>query len=104
MVIARGFWPREYAEVSWSQIELSSNSFRLRGTASQLSFSPTLNPEVFRVRKDILDQQVVDIHNHKVIRVNDVHFLSVQPPRLVHVDIGTRGLMRRMGFEKAVDR
>jgi Mg/Co/Ni transporter MgtE len=51
-----------------------------------------------------LDQQVVDTYNHKVIRVNDIHLLSVDHHlMLAHVDISLRGLIRRLGFEKLVD-
>jgi len=40
-----------------------------------------------------------------VRRVNDIHLLRVDHELMVaHVDIGTRGLFRRLGWEKAVDR
>lgn len=103
LVISRGLLPREYAEIPWSQVETAGRTFRLRTSKDSLHFSTTMRADVFRIRKDILDQQVVDLHNHKVIRVNDVHMLAVQPPRVVHVDIGTRGLIRRLGYEGWID-
>jgi Mg/Co/Ni transporter MgtE len=46
----------------------------------------------------------VDTFGAKVVRVNDLHFLRVDSRlRLVHVDVGFRGLMRRVGWEKLVD-
>lgn len=52
---------------------------------------------------DVLDQQVVDTDGAKVVRVNDVHlFLHGTDAFLAHVDIGARGLLRRLGYEKVV--
>lgn len=52
------------------------------------------------LRKEILDKQIVDTDGAKVVRVNDVHLLRAGTEvRVVHVDIGTRGLLRRLGWE-----
>lgn len=57
------------------------------------------------LRDEVMDKQIVDTYGAKVVRVNDLHFLNVESRlRLVHVDVGFRGLMRRVGWEKAVDR
>lgn len=58
-----------------------------------------------RVRAQLFDRQIVDTNGAKVVRVNDVHFLRVGQAelRLVHVDVGTRGLVRRMGWEARLD-
>ena len=51
-----------------------------------------------------MDKQIVDTFGAKVVRVNDLHFLRIDSRlRLVHVDVGFRGLMRRVGWEKGVD-
>lgn len=58
----------------------------------------------FLLKKDILDKQIVDIHNFRVIRVNDVRLEpSGNKLYLVGVDTGTRGLLRRMGLMHTVD-
>jgi len=58
----------------------------------------------FLLRRDILDQQVVDTYNHKVRRVNDVHLLKVDHELMVaHVDTGLRGLVRRLDWQRPVD-
>jgi hypothetical protein len=51
--------------------------------------------------RDLLDQQVIDVHGRKVVRVNDVDFLrEVAHERAVlkvgGVDVGTRGAIRRL--------
>ena len=62
------------------------------------------NKEELTLRRDILDQQVVDTYNHKVIRINDIHMLPVDNALMMaHVDISVRGLFRRLGYEKFVD-
>jgi magnesium transporter len=56
------------------------------------------------LREVVMDKQIVDTFGAKVVRVNDLHFLRVDSRlRLVHVDVGFRGLMRRVGWEKLVD-
>ncbi len=57
------------------------------------------------LKDSLLDKQIVDTHGAKVLRVNDLHLLKVNHSlRLVHVDVGLRGLMRRVGWEKAMDK
>ena len=52
-----------------------------------------------------MDKQIVDTFGAKVVRVNDLHFLRVDSHlRLAHVDVGFRGLMRRVGWERGVDK
>jgi len=60
--------------------------------------------DTFLVREEVMDRQIVDTFGAKVVRVNDLHFLNMDSRlRLVHVDVGFRGLMRRVGWEKTVD-
>jgi CBS domain-containing protein/sporulation protein YlmC with PRC-barrel domain len=57
------------------------------------------------LRDEVMDKQIVDTYGAKVVRVNDLHFLRVESRlRLVHVDVGFRGLMRRVGWERPTDR
>jgi magnesium transporter len=61
--------------------------------------------DIILLREEVMDKQIVDTFGAKVVRVNDLHFLRVDSRlRLVHVDVGFRGLMRRVGWEKLVDR
>ena len=54
------------------------------------------------LRRDILDKQIVDTHDVKVVRVNDIKVATVgSEMRVLAVDIGTRGLLRRLGIERA---
>ncbi len=106
LVIRRGFPNRKYAVVNWSDIlAIDNKEIRLKIDQSKLSFVEKHdNKEELTLRRDILDQQVVDTYNHKVIRINDIHLLFVDHSLMVaHVDISVRGLFRRLGFEKFID-
>ena len=60
--------------------------------------------DIILLKEAVMDKQIVDTFGAKVVRVNDLHFLRVDSRlRLVHVDVGFRGLMRRVGWEKMVD-
>ena len=56
---------------------------------------------LLRIKKDILDQQIIDVNNRKVVRVNDVDF-DIQPSngrielRVVAVNVGFAAAMRRL--------
>jgi magnesium transporter len=51
--------------------------------------------------RDILDKQIVDANGAKVVRVNDVKLEGYNENAiLIAVDVGMRGIMRRLGFER----
>jgi magnesium transporter len=57
---------------------------------------------VLLLKRDLLDQQIIDVHGRKVVRVNDVE-LDATPVNshvtldVVAVDVGARGAIRRLG-------
>lgn len=56
--------------------------------------------EELRLKRDFLDQQIIDTENHRVVRVNDLKIVAVQSELfMVAADIGVRGLLRRLGVE-----
>src|SRR5688572_17434544 len=56
---------------------------------------------VLLLKRDLLDQQIIDVHGRKVVRVNDVE-LETKPLNshvlldVVSVDVGARGAIRRL--------
>jgi CBS domain-containing protein/sporulation protein YlmC with PRC-barrel domain len=69
------------------------------------SLAATIVEGELLLKDSLLDKQIVDTHGAKILRVNDLHLLQVNRNlRLVHVDVGLRGLMRRVGLEKAMDK
>jgi magnesium transporter len=53
----------------------------------------------------LVDKQVVDTNGARIRRVNDLQFLQAHHVLyLIHVDVGFRGLMRRVGLTKPMDK
>jgi CBS domain-containing protein len=56
---------------------------------------------VLLLKRDLLDQQIIDVHGRKVVRVNDVEIDSTPTNshvvlNVVAVDVGARGAIRRL--------
>ncbi len=51
--------------------------------------------------RDIFDKQIVDVNGAKVVRVNDVKLEGLNSVAcLIAVDVGMRGILRRLGMER----
>ena len=104
VIISKGFINRVYASVESSLISSISDEIVVNSSGLSIEFNRVMKPYDFLLKRDVLDQQVVDTYNHKVRRVNDIHLLKVDRELFVaHVDIGLRGLIRRLGWERIVD-
>jgi magnesium transporter len=105
-VVQRGRWEPFALTGRWSDVaDIDGPVIRLAVGIQALTPSKTeANGEVL-VRESLLDKQIVDMSGAKVVRVNDLHFVKLGrcDLRLAHVDVGTRGLVRRMGWEPAID-
>ena len=89
--------------VETNQLQLSpSGSLRLKEDAQLSPVTPGNN--FLLLERDLLDQQIIDVHGHKVVRVNDVSLLwencsadeSSIVLRVQEVEIGLRGAVRRL--------
>jgi magnesium transporter len=71
-------------------------------TNSSADWAPADGAEgLFLLERDLLDQQIIDVHGRKVVRVNDVDLMqetSNNHPllRVNSVDVGVRGAVRRL--------
>ncbi len=69
----------------------------------QLELMPQ-HDDFLLLERDLLDQQIIDVHGHKVVRVNDVDMVWEMGPqdapclvlRIAEVEVGTRGAVRRL--------
>jgi magnesium transporter len=86
--------------VPWSSVDtLDASGARLR-TATVDIESFRQRPDEILLRADLMDKQIVDIDGRKVVRVNDLRLDEVDGVlRLVAVDVGAAGLLRRLGLE-----
>jgi len=75
----------------------------LRGHFKEDELVP-MQPDEFYMGKWLMDKQIIDIKGAKVVRVNDIKLFWIQAGDRrymvpVAVDIGLRGLARRLGVE-----
>jgi magnesium transporter len=93
-------------ELDWTRVQsLDTTAIRLLPEA-ETSLRPleTAADEIL-LRDELLDKQVVDTFGAKIERVNDIHLLIVNKDlRIIHVDFGLRGILRRLGWLKITDK
>jgi magnesium transporter len=84
----------------WPSVErLDASGARLRVRTIDIGKFQQ-RPDEILLRGDLLDKQIVDIEGRKVIRVNDVRLDEIDGAyRVVAVDVGAAGLLRRLGLE-----
>jgi CBS domain-containing protein/sporulation protein YlmC with PRC-barrel domain len=71
------------------------------GSSSWIDFNKSHAEGFLLLERDLLDQQIIDVHGRKVVRVNDV---ELSPEAVNHhtalklsgVDVGARGAVRRL--------
>ncbi len=96
---------REKFFLPWERIARIEPRIALIEDGSLLDRSSISEKDNILLREEVMDKQIVDTFGAKVVRVNDLHFLRMNSHlRLVHVDVGFRGLMRRVGWERGVDK
>lgn len=84
----------------WSSVaSIDPSGVRLGTTTLDLA-KFRQRPNEILLRADLMDKQIVDIDGRKVVRVNDLRLDEVEGSlRLVAVDVGAAGLLRRLGLE-----
>jgi CBS domain-containing protein/sporulation protein YlmC with PRC-barrel domain len=88
----------------WEKIVQVEPTIALSESEVSLLKSSPPTKDMILLQEEVMDKQIVDTFGAKVVRVNDLHFLRIDSHlRLCHVDVGFRGLMRRVGWEKIVD-
>jgi len=96
---------KEIFEIGWDNVKtINQNIIKLKEDVGD-DLKPLKTEKNHILLKDeILDKQVVDTFGAKVERVNDVHLLLAEGElRLGHVDIGIRGILRRLKWTGWVD-
>lgn len=98
---------------SVSKIVLKKNGKKLTISTSSItirSFGAVLNSTKgpflpyderdFYLNEDLLDKQVIDIDDRRLVRVNDVVLEANGQLKVVGIDIGASGILRRLGLDK----
>ncbi len=82
----------------WSDVDdADANGARLHTELINITtFSQ--RPNEIRLWRDLQDKQIVDVEGRKIVRVNDIQLAPVRGRlRLVAVDVGLSGILRRLG-------
>jgi flagellar motility protein MotE (MotC chaperone) len=86
--------------VAIEDLEDTSDGLRLMQNSVPLPLPN--DPALVLLERDLLDQQIIDVHGRKVVRVNDVHLCWEHAPdhrlnlRIAEVEVGLRGAVRRL--------
>lgn len=93
---------RDQAFISWTGDEdLAGNKIVLQQPVTQPYQE---SPSEIHLARDVLDKQVIDTENHRMVRVNDLELGKIgNDYRLINADIGGRGLLRRLGLEDVAE-
>jgi len=85
--------------VPWGDVEtFQERGARLRTSSIDIT-AFRQRPDEIRLRLDLLDKQIVDVEGRKIVRVNDIQLAPVgESVRLVAVDVGAAGVLRRLGL------
>lgn len=89
----------------WTEVKaVEVRSVRLRRAVRRVP-SVDLTPDQVRLRRDIMDQQIVDNRGQKVLRVNDICLEADGATlSLVGVETGLLGLLVRLGSRRRLPR
>lgn len=82
---------------------MSLKGIELKGKLKEEELIPLHTDEIY-MGKWLMDKQIIDLKGSKVVRVNDIKLFWLQKGDQKHlipvaVDIGLRGLARRLGLE-----
>jgi magnesium transporter len=96
--------------VPWSQVRRSDYARQVIVdlNTSQTGVQKAAEGE-FLLRQSFLDRQLISTSGYKLVRVNDLQLLIDNSPRdnanlfLVHIDVGVKGLLRRLGWLRPVN-
>lgn len=101
VVVANG---HEALAIPWRQVREEVDRISLPVRKDRTATYKPRETDIW-LRKDVLDRQIVDVHDYKLVRVNDVRFVETPGQvRLLGVDASTRGLLRQLGVEWLANR
>jgi sporulation protein YlmC with PRC-barrel domain/predicted transcriptional regulator len=92
---------RDTVSIPWQDVSLfNPYVVSIKGSPGEIPLFTPKDGDIL-VKRDILDRQIVDINGAKVVRVNDLKLGGYHDVLCIFsVDIGFRGLLRRLGYEK----
>ena len=70
-------------------------------TSDQVPFLP-YDERDFYLNEDLLDKQVIDTDDKRLVRVNDLMLDDTKELKVIGIDIGAAGILRRLGLGKFI--
>ncbi len=90
--------------ISWQNVSEFGKTIKLNQPSQKIERRAVKSDDIL-LGVNILDQQVVDVNGLKVVRVNDIAITQIKGKlSVVNIDIGSRSMFRRLGYEKFLDR
>jgi CBS domain-containing protein len=92
--------------IPWGNVGkiLEDTAIFVEGAKDLVPDNIQLSENEILLKETFWDKQIVDISGSKVVRVNDLHLLREDLSLwLVHMDVGVRGLLRRLGMVRFFD-
>lgn len=92
---------KKILRLSWIDLNIFNKRIISSKVYGENLKSYDFNEKDLLIVRDIFDKQIVDVNGVKVVRVNDVKLQGYNDEAvLIAVDVGMRGIMRRLGVEK----
>jgi magnesium transporter len=105
-LIVRPIDSRQPVRAAWAHVARLDVGERISITVGPDTFQANFRiPDTeILLKESFWDKQIVDLQGAKVVRVNDLHLL-IEGLRIwvAHMDVGTTGLLRRMGCLRLVN-
>ncbi len=98
LIIQKG---KNLYKLPWIQLSIFNKKVIAAKSGMEALGSYLMEGEDLLASRDILDRQIVDANGVKVVRVNDLKLEGYRDEAIVvAVDVGMRGILRRIGFER----
>jgi CBS domain-containing protein/sporulation protein YlmC with PRC-barrel domain len=92
---------KKFFSLSWKELKIFNKKIMSSNSYQKDLSSYEFNDDDLLLVRDVFDKQIVDADGAKVVRVNDVKLEGFKGNAvLVAVDVGMRGIMRRLGVER----
>ena len=103
-ILVRARRPARICYIPWSKLALGNGAFLVQESLEQCCTDYVAKEGDLLLKESFMDRQIVDTNGAKIRRVNDLQLLAAKGNLyLVHVDVGFRGLMRRVGLLPVTD-
>ncbi len=90
--------------IPWSNVKkvyIKGKTIFIKDVPLKSNLPKNFSENEIMIKATFLDKQIVDISGSKVVRVNDLHFfIENENLWLIHIDVGIKGLLRRLGWLK----